>query len=97
LDSCFYTFPIHGGLIPNENGENDYFRIPYVPFLKPNQLIITDTRGVVVYKKQDYDNKWSGTDMQGNPLPEGEYRYLLKVGQDYRYQRSGTILINYVK
>ena len=50
-----------------------------------NTLRIFNRWGNMVYEMHDYDNSWNGTSnvsmlMNGNPLPDGTYYYVLDLG-----------------
>ena len=46
----------------------------------PNQLAIYDRWGRLVFTQNNYDNTWSGTDQDGNLLPEAGYMWVLTQG-----------------
>lgn len=59
---------------PSSNGENSRFRIQS-PFLSGVELKIFNRWGQLIYVTDDMENGWGGTDMDGNPLPQGTYIY----------------------
>lgn len=67
-------------------GANKYF---YVEALdkcrdafgpKPTRLMIYNRWGGLVFHTNDYQNNWAGSNIKGDPLPEGTYYYLLDLG-----------------
>jgi len=67
-------------------GANKYF---YVEALdkcrdafgpKPTKLLVYNRWGDLVFHTNDYQNNWDGSNIKGNPLPEGTYYYLLDLG-----------------
>jgi gliding motility-associated-like protein len=65
-------------ITPNGDNLNEYFIIKGLDALGKSELVIFDRRGVKVYSKENYDNKWNGVDLDGNPLPADTYFYGLK-------------------
>ncbi|MFA4869916.1 MAG: gliding motility-associated C-terminal domain-containing protein [Pedobacter sp.] len=60
---------------PNGDGINDYFEIVGLKeFYPSNTLVIYNKNYQEVYRKENYQNDWSG-----NNQPMGSYRYVLKV------------------
>jgi hypothetical protein len=87
---------IYNGLIPNDgDNQNDSFIIPLVTQYLPNELIITDKRGMLIYKVSNYQNNWSGTNQKGEPLPEGIYNYVFRAANP-NCMRMGVIDIKYI-
>jgi len=64
-------------ITPNMDGRNDFFVIKGFDEIKKIELVIFDRRGVQVFKNTNYDNKWNGIDLNGNPLPDDTYFYIL--------------------
>jgi gliding motility-associated-like protein len=77
-------------ITPNQDGKNDYF---IVGGKQPGktELEIFDRRGCRVYINDNYDNRWSGEDYQGNPLPDDTYFFVIKT--DNGRQLSGYIVL----
>jgi len=67
---------------PNGDNVNDSFLIPCVdnPENRPNNLTIYDRWGNLVMEADNYNNAWTGTNMSGEPLPEGGYMWVLTTG-----------------
>jgi Leucine-rich repeat (LRR) protein len=87
---------IYNGLIPNDgDNQNDFFVIPLGTQYLPNELIITDKRGMLIYQAKDYQNNWTGTNQKGEPLPEGVYNFVFRT-MNPNCMRMGVIDIKYI-
>jgi gliding motility-associated-like protein len=62
---------------PNGDGKNDEFYIANI-IGKPSLLEIYNRWGNLVFKTEDYANKWPGTYDTEKDLPDGTYYYLLE-------------------
>jgi gliding motility-associated-like protein len=60
---------------PNNDGANDFFIIPGLPAY--SALLVFDRSGKEVYRSEEYQNNWDGTDKFNDPLPEDSYWYIL--------------------
>jgi gliding motility-associated-like protein len=98
--TCLKENNIYNGLIPNDDdNQNDYFNISFIERYQPNELIITDKRGSIVYRTQNYRNTWSGTHQNGDPLPEGIYDYVFRTRHPITQKeclRMGALTITYI-
>ncbi len=67
---------------PNGDNVNDSFVIGCLVDMgnQPNNLTIYDRWGTLVLESANYGNDWNGTDMSGEPLPEGGYMWVLTTG-----------------
>ena len=78
---------------PDGNGQNDYFLIT-----KDGQevdgcsIVIFDRSGHTVYESNAYNNDWNGT-MNGRPLPDGDYYYVLKCFGEQDTRTGGVRII----
>jgi gliding motility-associated-like protein len=63
---------------PNNDGENDFFKVENLDdYLNPH-LIVYNRWGKVVYDKENYQNDWDGTHYKnGKELPTGVYYYIV--------------------
>ena len=82
---------------PNGDAVNDNFLIPCVAGgnNQPNSLAIYDRWGNLVMEADNYDNTWMGTNMDGEPLPEGGYMWVLRTetpGQRDLFRGTVSIL-----
>jgi gliding motility-associated-like protein len=66
-------------ITPNMDGRNDFFVLEELTSGGKTELIIFDRRGVKVYKNENYDNSWNGSDYNGNPLQDDTYFYVLRT------------------
>jgi gliding motility-associated-like protein len=65
-------------LTPNGDGKNDKWVIRNLDSYPDNEVQIFDRAGRLVYTRRNYSNDWDGT-MNGSPLGEGTYYYVLKI------------------
>lgn len=65
-------------LTPNGDGKNDKWVIRNLDSYPDNEVQIFDRTGRLVYTRRNYSNDWDGT-MNGSPLGEGTYYYVLKI------------------
>ena len=66
-------------LTPNGDGKNDYWVIKDIALYPQNNVTVFDKGGRVVYYKQGYNSDWDGT-LNGRPLAEGTYYYVIDLG-----------------
>ncbi|MBA3899779.1 MAG: gliding motility-associated C-terminal domain-containing protein [Bacteroidetes bacterium] len=68
------------GFSPNNDGINDWWKIPLCNCYPSNSVTIVNRWGNEVWKIDDYDNEtrvFTGQNMNGNELPDGTYYYIL--------------------
>ena len=65
-------------ITPNNDPYNEYFVLSGLKTFGRTELIIFDRRGTLVYKNDNYDNRWNGVDQDGNQLPADTYFYTIK-------------------
>jgi gliding motility-associated-like protein len=65
-------------ITPNMDGKNDYLVIKGLSPSVKTELIVFDRRGMQVFKSENYDNKWNGVNLNGKPLDNDTYFYVLK-------------------
>lgn len=65
-------------LTPNGDGKNDKWVIRNLDSYPNNEVTIYDRTGRVVFHRRNYSNDWDAT-LNGHPLSEGTYYYLLKI------------------
>jgi large repetitive protein len=65
-------------LTPNGDGKNDRWVVNNLALYPDNEVTIYDRAGRVVYHRKNYSNDWDGT-VNGNPLGEGTYYYILVI------------------
>lgn len=76
---------IYNEFTPNDDGNNDYFRIDCIETFPESDLQVFNRYGALVYQKKAYQNDWRGIANvkgavgKGEPLPTGTYFYILKT------------------
>ncbi len=78
-DDCKKKLHIYSGITPNDDGIDDTWVIKGLEQYKPVSLIIFNRWGDVVYESDNYNNNWNGTNLEGKPLPDGVYYYVVKI------------------
>lgn len=68
-------FKIPNVFTPNGDHFNDLFEISGLPPF--SSLIVFNRSGREVYRSDQYNNDWGGTDIDGSMLPAGTYWYVL--------------------
>ena len=95
VDLCLTDLPggIPNGVTPNNDGTNDTWDVPYIWYFENSSVKIFNRWSNLVYKKQNYQGDWSGTNQRGNPLPDGTYYYVLDLGNG-KEPYTGFIIIH---
>ena len=76
---------IYNEFTPNDDGDNDYFRIDCIESFPGSDFQVFNRYGALVYQKESYQNDWRGLAnvnsvvRKGEPLPTGTYFYILKT------------------
>lgn len=77
--------------------ENNRFFLSSNQQLLEFEIYIYDRRGQLVYTSTDPRFEWDGTDLHGQPLPQGAYVYVfsyrLASSDTYRYPVKGTVTL----
>ena len=76
------------GFSPNDDGRNDYFVVRGIEAYPKNEIKVFNRWGNMVYQKNNYANEWEGTNIQGEPLPDGTYFVLFNA-----FSTDGTITL----
>jgi gliding motility-associated-like protein len=84
-------FQISNILTPNDDGQNDTWKVS-----NPNQILGCEVRiynrwGELVYQTNDYNNQWAGT-RNNEPLPDGVYFYSIKCSDTEEYTGEINLL-----
>jgi gliding motility-associated-like protein len=66
-------------LTPDGDGINDYWIVQHIDMYPDNEVKVFDRSGRVVYTKKGYTNNWGAT-LNGVPLAEGTYYYVIDYG-----------------
>lgn len=78
---------------PNNDGVNDFFEIDGIEGYPQNSLRIFNRYGNLVYSASPYRNDWNGINsINGKPLPDGAYFYLLDRGNGSK-ETAGDVVI----
>ena len=97
--SVFITYKqkIPSAITPNGDGINDFFVIPFLENTatssQPNQLVIFNRWGNIIFQQSPYMNNWGGRNKDGNPLPEGTYYFVLNFNNGNPASIQGDITI----
>ncbi len=79
---------IYNGITPNGDGHNDTWVIDNIEEYPDNSVSIYNRWGSEVWKANSYNNTsvvWNGNNLQGQPLPDGTYFYIVQVsGVSYK-------------
>jgi gliding motility-associated-like protein len=68
------VFSLPNGFTPNGDGFNDAYKINgLLPEYAINQFRVWDIKRRLVFEAKNYDNTWTGLDLDGNKLPAGTY------------------------
>ncbi len=88
---------IPNAITPNGDGANDVFIIDALfdrPADYPNaKLVIFNRWGDVLYTAQPYSNDWGGETMDGKPIPQGTYYYVLEMDLQHVEIHKGHVTI----
>ncbi|SKA28713.1 gliding motility-associated C-terminal domain-containing protein [Chitinophaga eiseniae] len=79
-------------LTPNGDGKNDRWIIRNLDSYPDNEVKIFDRAGRLVYQRRNYSNDWDGT-LNGHPLAEGTYYYVLTVNGTSRVWKGFITII----
>ncbi|QJB37184.1 gliding motility-associated C-terminal domain-containing protein [Chitinophaga oryzae] len=79
-------------LTPNGDGKNDRWTIRNLDSYPDNEVKIFDRAGRLVYQRRNYSNDWDGT-LNGHPLAEGTYYYVLTVNGTSRVWKGFITII----
>ncbi len=96
-DPCIINIP--NVFTPNSDGINDFFVVDGLDIYKDTYLRIYNRWGQLVYEKQDYQNDWDGTNMNGSKVADGTYFYILDATRPFtnelqNYQGTVNIFEN---
>jgi gliding motility-associated-like protein len=81
------------GFSPNGDDHNDDWQIPVLSYNADNSVLIINRWGDEVWKGINYDNHanvWTGKNMNGNDLPDGNYYYIIKYGN---VEKRGWVIV----
>jgi gliding motility-associated-like protein len=85
------------GITPNNDGLNDalvFDELNNTPPQYPDaELIVRSRWGSVVFEEKNYHNQWTGTGLNGQPLPAATYFFILKLDKNGTATRRGSVTI----
>ena len=84
---------ISGGFSPNADGVNDVFHVEGLWRYPDNKLTVFNRWGEQVFQQSPYQNNWDGLNMNGKPLPDGNYFVVLEFGAE-RESYKGAVMIS---
>jgi gliding motility-associated-like protein len=73
---------VYNVITPNGDGLNDKWIIDCIENYPDNKVQIFNIWGDLIYNFNHYDNVlhvWKGTDMEGKPVPDGTYYYVITI------------------
>lgn len=82
---------------PNADGSNDVFSV-FMPYATDLRIEIYDRWGVLVHEWTGLDGFWDGTYMvNGKPVPDGVYYYILDISDINHYWTSQSGFIQLIR
>jgi gliding motility-associated-like protein len=81
VNDCSGPFEISNIVTPNEDGQNDTWKINHYEQIAGCTVTIFNRWGQPVYETTDYHNEWGGT-KDGEILPDGVYYYAIKCSSE---------------
>ncbi|MGB1074838.1 MAG: choice-of-anchor L domain-containing protein [Flavobacteriales bacterium] len=89
VEACETNIP--NVISPNADGKNDYFRIDGIEGFPGSELTVYNRWGSQVFRDVDYRGGWDGR-INGKPLSEGTYYYILRRSDGAAFQGELTIV-----
>ncbi len=78
-------------ITPNGDGINDEWKIRNIEEFEACPIRIFNRKGITVYEASQYNDDWDAT-LNGNPLPEGAYYYILDCGESGIHSGNITVI-----
>ncbi|AZQ65297.1 T9SS type B sorting domain-containing protein [Flammeovirga pectinis] len=78
---------------PNKDGFNDLFIIENLRSYPDNSVTVYNRWGQKVFSDAPYNNDWEGTNIDGQPLPDGTYYYIASVNNGNDFSYNGYLII----
>jgi gliding motility-associated-like protein len=79
-------------ITPNGDGKNDRWIVRNIDSYPNNEVKIFDRAGRLVYQRRNYNNEWDGR-LNGQPLAEGAYYYILTINNGARTAKGAITII----
>jgi gliding motility-associated-like protein len=84
-------FQISNILTPNDDGQNDTWKVSDPTKIEGCDVTIYNRWGEIVYQSNDYNNQWAGT-RNNEQLPDGVYFYSIKCSDSKEYTGEINLL-----
>lgn len=84
-------FQISNILTPNDDGQNDTWKVSDPTKIEGCDVTIYNRWGEIVYQSNDYNNQWAGT-RNNEQLPDGVYFYSIKCSDSEEYTGEINLL-----
>lgn len=85
---------IYTGFTPNNDGDNDTWKIKHIEKFPDNQVSVFNARGNLVFQTKGYKNDWRGTLKHTNKkLPTGTYYFIIDLGDGSKSQKGAITII----
>lgn len=75
----FPNLVIPNGITPNNDGVNDALVIQNAKLCSAIKIIVYNRWGNIVFRDNQYNNNWTGTNKEGQLLPQGTYFVLIEL------------------
>ena len=76
---CDGNFEVPNAFTPNRDGKNDVFRVRVSDESVRFSILIYNRAGSLVYKSDDAEQGWDGTNLNGKECPVGVYIWILTL------------------
>ena len=80
VQDCAGDFEISNILTPNDDGQNDTWKVSDITYISGCSVKIYNRWGQPVFETTNYQNDWGGT-KNGEPLPDGVYFYVISCSE----------------
>ena len=88
---CASIFEISNVCTPNDDGQNDTWRVSDIAYISGCTVEIFNRWGQPVYLSTDYQNDWEGT-KNGVALPDGVYYYVISCNEEKEFQGAINLM-----
>ncbi len=84
---------IYNTITPNEDGINDFWKIPDIELFPENEVRIYNRWGELVFETNGYANTWNGRSSNGKNLSDGAYFYVVRLNNANDSVLTGSITV----